>query len=661
MDFLSDPNNPINKLFQSMGYVAPVRSAPVKEEDPATAITPTTVAKPEFTSVLQQLVAEEGNKGIANSLATEVPDLNSSFEAVQALVTDLMKNNSAFRNSVQPQGSAQAAKDPLAADSNGWNLAKTGAANTTGAAQRVNARTKENGVTATTDSNGRTVLSNVGGMSANLQAANATFNASGQSGKNPLQMESLIAQLRGVDTTAEASVIMDSIRATVTAEQTKINAEAFGFASNKLGIPTMEQTLKESELNDKSSPSWFPGIGDSPGTKSIRTQLQILRSQAAEQANAFLQTNLSSGLLKNSLLSANEELRRIDKKETRLEGITERASANKEARAALKDEETDAIIMTLPPSYANHLRVLNRNLVNEPESTVTRAAFAKEVKNLTANGGKNPRMAAIKAAAQESGNELIGLSVEGNIDAKILLRSAERTENPSMKDADFDAKLTSITKAADSAEFIKTYIADKYDPSKRNSPEAKADTLRLNTAKLTGTAEEKATARRERIGIAISLERKNATSNYLKDVSSWGSNDTAFQTAYTDTLRRRGNADFSTVMETYMGSSTGPEALQKGFALTAIAQEAFARGGNSVFGKPDVSASMKMISDKVKHVGIGNSMTELLSKQIAISPFANPLATMIGTGLSGINRGVQSVLSGSQVTIDPTTGLPFAR
>lgn len=663
MDFLSNPNNPINALLKSMGYAppseaptAPTRGVTGSWEEPASVATPMTTAQPELSTLLAQIAQEQGNKGIASPLSTEVPDLNGSFDAVQALVTDLMKNNSAFRESVGYKDPAKAkVADPLAAGPDGWNLPKTGVVNTTGASQRINARTGETGVTATTDANGRTVLSNMGpgNMSANLQSAHATFDVGRQSGKNPLQMDSLIAQLRGVSSTAEASVIMDSIRATVTSEQTKINAQAFTFASNKLGIPSMEQTLRDSEINDKASPSWFQGIGDSPGTKSIRTQLQILRNQAGEQANEFLQTNLASGMLKNSLLAAGEELRRIDSKEKRTEGIADRITLGKEARAQEKADEAAAVIMTLPPSYAAHLKVLNPNLRNDPESAITQAAFAKEVKNLTKDGGKNPRMAAIKAAAQESGNELIGLSVEGNLDAKTLLRSAELLKNPSLKDEAFDAKIRSITKMADSNEFVKTYIDDKYKPSERNSEAARADTMRLNAAKQTGTTEEKATARRERIGIAISLARKNATGEYMKDLSSWGSNDTAFRTAYTETLQKRGTADFATVMETYMGASTGPDALQKGFALTAIANEAFARAGGSVFGRPDSSAALKMISDKVRHTGIGSSLAELMSKAASAIP-----GVMLYNSMTDMAKPLRDKFT---VTIDPTTGLPYPK
>lgn len=550
--------------------------------------------------------------------------------------TDRAMMDPAFRKAVGVNEDTPSAgkEDPLAADKNGWNLPKTGQVNTTGALQRVNARTGESGVTATADSSGQLTLSNV----SNRVAAQSTFNPSGQVGKNPMDMTSLISQLRGVDTTAEASVIMDNIRGTIASEEAKIQKEALNFASGKLGIPAMEQALRQAEMADKADRKWYPGVGDSHITATARTQLGVLRGQANEQANEYLKTNLASGMLKQNLLSATEELRRIDVSQKRKEGISDRATDRTQNRLEIKQEETDILLAQVTPRDKSFLKILNPSLQNDDE-----AAMGRAIKNLPKD---TKRMDALKAASEESGNTLIGLTVEKNADAKTLLIAKEKLNNPSMDIAVFEEKLKRIEAFADNKDYNSNLIALKYGEAKKNSPEAKNELMRMNAEKAPGgDATDKGLARRSRIATAIAYERQNATADFLSNVNRWGVTDPTFLVAVNETISKRGKADFATIVDSYIGTSTGMEAATKGALITSIAREAFGKQTTSVFGRPDESAAMKIVSDRLKSVGIGTAIGSLLSDagKFAVSDpiFGGFLRGMYGLG-GELNKAVNS-------------------
>lgn len=631
----------ISRLLEQLGG-ANARGVPVQAYTSAPApeaiTTPTTSAVSGSGELLRQIVMQEAESGLAGSLRRTQEQTNRAMQ------------DPAFRKAV---GFKE--EDPLAADTSGWNLPKTGQVETRGAMQRINARAKAEGtgVTATKDAKGQLTITNL--------SPDGSFNPAGQVSSAPLPMTAAIANLRKTENTAEAAVIMDSIRATAAAENARITTEAMKFASNKLGIPAWEARLAQAELADRNNPAWFPGIGDSPNTKAVRSQLGQLQTEARNQAELFLQTNLSAGVLKSQLAAAGEELKRIEKKQQQKETVElarETAgiarTARKEEREERELEEAQAIAKQLSPKDKATLIILNPALATGTDRDIAKAVLELDK---PANRAKKE---AIQAASTDSVNDLIGLSVEGNADALVLLQKQEEAINGKMNKDTFNASLNRIKMLADPKN-TEAYIKAKYG-SRANSKEAQEERATLNAEVIKGgDAKDKAMARRSRIGTAIQIERGRATEKYLSDVNQWGTTDPLWSAATLEAKKTRGVTDFQTVMDVYIGSSTGEEAQKKLFAIKAVAEESLARQTGSLFGAPNDALVYSLITQKAKTVGLGKSISEMVSRIASTVGAAIPL---VGPGIQAAQALVPVVNSATgqfNVQIDPITGQPLAR
>lgn len=614
---IPDSQEAVNQLLMNMGYTG--RLGESKNSKAAEKAPMKDTVKSKDTSL--------DNRGEESGLAK--PDLAANLASVQSTV-DRMMLDPEFRKSI---GFVEPA-DPLAADRNGFNLPKTNKANTLGAEQRINARAQaeRTGVTATKDANGQLIISN-------MDAALSSFDPAGQNGKSPLTMSSLLTQLRGASNATEAAPIMDNIRATVAAEQAKINAEAMQFAANKLGIPKFEKELQQAELLDRNDPAWFLGIGDSKNTSQIRQQLGILRGQAKQQAELFLETNLSSGMLKAQALGASEELKRIDKAEGKKDNLVARTEDYFFRKKELAEEKAITLLAQASPLEISALKLLNPSLANSDSISVGRAI---EDLNKPVNAGK---VAAIKAYGDESGNSLIGLSVMGNADAKTLLFKKEQNNNPAFSEVDFNAKMAEITTLADSKEFAATAAKARFNGS-TTSPEARKFIQEQTLAKTSGDAKDKAMARQQRIADAIQITRKGATDRFLGDVRNWKSLDPEFNSAMVAAQQQRGKTDLSTVLDIYIGSDTGMKAAQKILAFNEVARAAFDTQANSLFGRADFSYAQKMLANKTKTLSVGYA------------------ASSFGTGgmIEGdMGKQIYDFFKKPAIPIDQATGLPLAQ
>lgn len=598
---------------------------------------------------LEDLMNE--NTGPANldalmaSMGTGSSQAQETMSVVQAQ-TDLAMQDPDFRKAV----GFKEPVDSLAADSNGWNLPKTGQANTTGATQRINARAVStgSGVSASKDSSGRVTITNIGPSgNPNIARAETSYDISGQNGKSPLAMTSLLEQLRGASNPTEAAPIMDNIRATVAAEQSKIMSEAFKFASNKLGIPMFEEQLRAAEIRDKEDPAWFPGIGDSKGTAQVRQQLGILRGQAKEQANVYLETNLASGMLKAQALGAQEELKRIDRTTSKQDSIDAQETAYLGRKKELALEEAAILKSQIPEVELSALKILNPSLANGDDIAVGRA-----IKNLS---GKPATIAALKAYSEPSGNSLIGLSVMNNADAKTLLYKREQQNNPTFTEEAFALKINEITKLADSKDFAVTAAKARFGNT--TSKEAKAYIQEANGKKLTGDAKDKEMSRQQRIADSIQIVRKGATERFIGDVREWKSLDPEFNKAMVAALTQRGKTDLQTVLDVYVGSATGMDAAAKILLFNEITKASFGAQANSIFGKADYSYAQKILADKTKASAVGSSITNFLNKDMQISPIAFPLGVPINAGMNAL----QNIFANTGIPTDPNTGLPLAQ
>lgn len=568
-------------------------------------------------------------------------EAEANLKSVQERVDWAMQNDSQFRKdmgySANPPG------DPLAADRNGYNLPKTGKVNTLGAEQRINARAQAEGtgVTATKDKNGNLILSN---LNPPVMLGNNS-NPMSQTAGLDLGINNLLTQLRAAPTAAEGNVIMDNIRATVASENARLNKEAFDFATNKLDIPTLQQWLVQSEANDRASYGWFPGIGDSPGTAKIRATVQSLQGQASQQAEQYLSSSLSSGMLKSQMASAQEQFKQLEAQGTR----TDRLEEQRGYLQMQKDMENDALAAQLSPEDKMNLQILNPGIRELDQSTPEgKRTMATVTKAAMKDKG---RLEALKAASV-GGEALLTTALEGNADAATILRVKEKEANPNMTDEIFDVKMKRIMLNAASPNLAETYVKATFANPK--SEEAKAEMQRLNLMKITG---DKEMMKKANIVYAIELERKAATSNFLNKADSWAPQDPLYQEAVA-AARKRGVTDFDTIMNLYVGSSTGDEAGQKLWKLNEYAQNALIGQRASIFGMPDGSATKAMVARKSKDIGFSQTLARGVMHTADFINLLGDNLTPIGP-IKGFMKGVQGIWNSGDVAADPATGLPL--
>lgn len=512
------------------------------------------------------LNSPEPDQGITALLSPE-----ANMASVQDRVNWAMQNDPSFKAGLAAQETP--AKNPLAADKNGWNLPKTGTVNTTGAEERVNARAKAegSGVTATRDENGQLVLSNVAatGLTGGGPSMVAATTPNGISGSLEL--------LRKATDADTASGIMINLRQTAAEQNAKLNSEAQNFAASKLGVPGLQSYLTASEANDRAAPEWFPGIGDSPGTAKIRAELNTARSAADIEAKRYLDSNTSAAALRATLLSADQEFQRI----TRLSDKKEVIKANSDIRAQEKQErldaETEATMGAMTPEAIARLVILNPSLANSPDpSTATAQMYRDSVKN-------KPRVAALQATAAQ----LPLLALDGNPDAIAITAAKEIAANPGLTQDAVEARLNKVRDRANAPGFETEIIKARFGGNVTSDEAKKAlGDLRMGRHGMDAAAKQQ--DRMMRFETALELERKATTMNFANDTGSWGiTDDLDFVAAQKKALATTGKRTMGNVLSAYMGDTFGPARLEKLSTFNNIIDAAAAKQGKSLFGMPD--------------------------------------------------------------------------
>lgn len=504
---------------------------------------------------------------------TATPDMAKALTNVvaQSVAAPVAPSGIAATVATAPSAAASAGepKDPLAADKNGWNLPKTDVANTTGAAQRINARAQAEGtgVTATKDANGRLILSNIG-TGGPSQVATST----------PHTLAGSVELLRRAQDPETAAGIMMNIRTTAALEASKLNTDAMVFAGNKLGVPGMERALRDSEANDRRSPSWFPGIGDSPGTAKIRNDLNHTRAAADVEAKRYLDTNTNVAAMKATLSTAEAEIGRINRMADRKQGIMDNLDARNQAKEDMRTAEAEATLGAMTPDVIARLSVLNPQLAYSEDKQGTLARLYKDASK------NKDRVAAIQATA----SQLPLLALNGNQDAIALTVAEEIKNNPGINKDLVENRLMRIRERANAPGFEKEVI--KHSFGSLDSPEAKSALGNMNAAKVGGDATAKAQDRMSRFNAALEIERKETTLKFAQDTSTWGVSDPLFLAAQQNAFKNTGQRGMDQVVTAYLDGAVGAAAIEKLQSFNALLDASVAKQGKSLFGVPDIKA-----------------------------------------------------------------------
>ncbi len=541
------------------------------------------------------------------------PEASPYLDSVLAM---LQRNNEDAQAATPILSDAQAgfagAISPLVADENGHNLTKTGQVNTTGAVERINAASPKwhPGVVATKDKNGQVAISNGPATSSTPSPIQTMPNISSD----------MFAAISRLKTTTDGDVargLLSDIRESAAQRSSSLMSEAMNFASNKLGVPTLEMQLKEAEAADKGDSAWYPGIGDSPITAHIRTALLTTRSSVDNEAKNYLSSNTSYASMAAALKTAEEEAKRIDR-------LTQRADNVADTLSLRRQDKNDAIVAAaqdtmnaMSPTQLARISLLNPTLTDPtlgPDEVV-------KAKAKTIASASPARKEALLAPDQE----LPILAMENNQDALILTMAMEKTSNPRATDGEIHAKLQAVIDLTKNpTQMNKSIVQARFGTL--TTPEAKSALQDLN-AKTTGfDGTDKAMARKDRLNHALGLYKQGATDRFASDASNWGVSDPTMQKAIDDSFKATGNRKLENVLSAFVGDSMDTAALTKAFAFSKMLERAVNGNAKSLFGMPDSMALTAQVIRSLRTKGlIGNVIAKQDANTASQYVFGSPV------------------------------------
>lgn len=550
---------------------------------------------------ISDLLALQGGPEASPYLDSVLAMLQKNNGDAQAATPILTDSQSGFAGAI----------NPLAADENGHNLTKTGQVNTTGAVERINAASPKwhPGVVATKDKNGQVSISN----------------STASSSASPIQtmpnissdMFSAISRLKTTTDGDVARGLLSDIRESAAQRSSSLMSEAMNFASNKLGVPTLEMQLKEAEAADKADSAWYPGIGDSPITAHIRTALLTTRSSVDNEAKNYLSSNTSYASMAAALKTAEEEAKRIDKLTTRTDNIADTLSLRRQ-------DKNDAIVAAaqdtmnaMSPTQLARMSLLNPTLT-DPTLTPDEAIKAKAKTIVSASPAR-------KEALLAPDQDLPILAMENNQDALTLTMAMEKTSNPRATDGEIHAKLQAVIDLTKNpTQMNKSIIQARFGTL--TTPEAKSSLQDLN-AKTTGfDGTDKKLARKDRLNYALSLYKQGATDRFASDASNWGTTDPTMQAAIDSSFKTTGNRSLENVLAAFVGDSMDTAALTKAFAFSKILEGSVNSGAKSLFGMPDSMALTAQVIRSLRTKGlIGNVIAKQQANDVTQYVFGSPV------------------------------------
>jgi len=492
-----------------------------------------------------------------------------------------------------------------------------------GAAERVNANTDNYGVKAVTDEQGNITLTNVGVVPKTpvypTGPNGAGPGSSSISPNTPLSVGSLYNKLRTSTDVDEARGIAASLREASAIQQTQYESQAQQFAANKLGIPQLQKQLQEAMAADMADPKYRPGMGDSPITARIRQSVNVATDQALQESKVYLNSNPSYAILKSTMVSAEAEVARITKIADRNDQAKFQADVNLEMRRQQRQDILTEQGDSLDPVAKQRMLMLNPDLQNTPPDELS-AKMAQTV------GGKKTDkewMAAVQAPEEA----LPVMALAGNEYAMRLTVSKEAA-NTGTPEAEIVSKLNNMRTLIKSPGAYKKGLEAIYAGDPKAKEKVAADLEAFNAKNL--SANEKGQAEQMKMQVALQVQRKATTMEFKGSPGTWGvKNDPMFDDAVTQTKQITGRTNMLDVLNTYVGKSTGPEAIAKYSIFADYAEAAARKKASSIFGQPSVQelrseifkASKKSWLDRLSEGAAQNLATNPMYDALTRNPF----------------------------------------
>lgn len=530
---------------------------------------------------------------------------------------------------------------------------------TRGGADRVNANTKQFGVTAITDPiTGRVTLTNIDPSTGQPTPQSQVFGFSpiGATGGTPGSVSQLLTNLRNSSDAAQARGIMATLRESIAVESARLQQQSSDLAEKRFGVRSLETALAQAEALDRQTPGFIPGMGDSKRTAQIRQQVAQARAQADADGKRALEGNIGFAALKAADLTASTEFKRIEALDSARIQKNLSSEIRQEEKKALLAEKTSAAFDSLSEAQKNIALRLNPALRASINSVDGVDAKAKVVNFIQKQATSDPFF---KEVMQANPSDLLALAVKGNPRAAELVTQDEQAatnRTPESIAGDF-ARIRSLV---DSPNLIKDFATEVSRGSTDPKKAREAVIANFNKLSLEANTKEELRALADRkLQIALQLDKKNKGLSFLQDLSALNFQEPEIVNAISEARRLRGSADIQTVLASMTANLPGPEALQKIAAFQASIENAVrSTAQKSIFGSPDLAIVRASIAaEAAKHVGV-RALFAPLRAAVSSAPSTPSLLSAPLTA----SKFLVDTINGTQTKpINPITGLPFGQ
>lgn len=468
-------------------------------------------------------------------------------------------------------------------------------------AARVNANSSNTGVKAVLDAKGQLSLSNVDETGMQYPKANGGQGpgTGAISPNTPLSVGSLLSKLKSASDVDTARGIGASLREASALEQVKFETQAQQFAGQKIGLPRLVAELAAAEAADRADPKYVPGMGDSPITAKIRTDVDQARNFADGEAKRYLAQNPQYAVLKASLATADSEIARITKLADRKAAIEDNALLRADITRQAKEDQLTDEARGLDGPTRQRLLMLSPDLAQVDPAKLD----ADMVRTIKARGKDKAWMQALQAPEEA----LPALALVGNQHAVDLVVAKEEANTGNSPEITL-ARIENLRKSTLDGKFMKKAFEEQFASEGLQGKALKTkvdDSIAAFNAKGL-TAEGKQQNQAVRMQMALELAKKSATTNFANNAGSWRINDPEFQQALTQAKQVTGKSDMKSVMVAYMGNATGPELVSKSQKFADLMTAEAQKQEKSIFGIPDYRALRSQVFQHQANGGIRN-------------------------------------------------------
>lgn len=486
---------------------------------------------------------------------------------------------------------------------------------------RVNADTANTGAVAYKDNKGQTVLTNVAIDSSGKETkigspavpdSSSSPNPSSPSpvvgpvyANTPDVRSSLfagLAKLRGTNNSGEATALYDSLIQSLTGEMARLETDAQTFAQSKYGVPGLQKNLEASQMTDKTDPLYRPGIGDSPITQQIMTEMRQAGESARAEAQSFLKTNIAWTALSTLKSQADREIQRVQSLTTRQNNLADsrqqsldnaqiqadyQQGIRKEDRAAKRSEEAVANYNKLSATQIRNISILSADQIGglqdgseEKKIRISELAFGSKDKNFVA------------AVSAEEPVDQLSLALQGNPFARDLLVNGE-SDRLGISKEEVKQKIKDLTlRLADPNMPRRVIQAMEGNVSKREEMMAQLNAGRLDLSKKTQVDNMK-------VSLLLKENQNVVQSSFENDVSTWRVADPALQVMLAGALDKSrkiaGKSDIKNVVAAFLDDGPDEQRLQRAKMFSDAVDMAAMRYQGSAFGQPSSIAAKALI------------------------------------------------------------------